>query len=457
MGDTLNAGGKQTLKRDIGLLSAIAIVVGSMIGSGIFMAPQGLAEYANPTAGLIAMALTGIGSLLLALCFVKMSTMEGELVSPIMATQRAFGELPAFFSGWAYWCGCWVANGTIILGGLNYLSYFFPSLQGNSFAKYILSIAIIWFYTLLNIKGVKESSRFNLVMTVAKLAPIVMILVVAPLRFNAANFTSVSSEDVAGMGVIPIAMTYTLWSFLGFEGIVVNAAEVKNINMVKKGTVIGTCIVIVIYLLLTVFAAGNLPQSHLVASESPFADILQNSTGVYWAGGFIALAVALSAFGCIGAWIISAASAAYSLGEQGLMPQKLATVHPKLRTPVTALLVNGVLMTFIMLLAFFNQEGSVYNFFLLLSTLALLVFYVLGAASEIALSGKGIKKFNVWNFIKCSFVGLVAFAYAVFTVYGSGAEYVMYGFILLLVGIPVYTYVKLKRYHDAKKQQAGDI
>jgi amino acid transporter len=437
------------LKRDIGLFSAVAIVVGQMIGCGIFMAPQGLAEYANPAAGAIALGITGVGSLLLALSFAKMSDDGETLIPPVVATQQAFGELPAFFSGWSYWCGCWVANGTIILGGLNYLSYFFPALQGNSLPKYIISIGVIWFYTLLNIKGIKESSRFNLVLTIVKLLPLAVILIVAPMKFSAENFASVSSDAVTGMGVIPIAMTYTLWSFLGFEGICVNAAEIKNRAIIKKGTIIGTLIVIVIYMLLVIFAAGNLPQSELVISESPFSDILHNSTGVYWAGGFISIAVAISAFGCIGAWIISGASTAFSLGEQGLMPQALAKVHPKFRTPAPALLVNGVLMTGIMIVACVNtEEGSVYNFFLLLSTLALLIFYVLGAATEIALSGMKIKKFNVWRFIRCSFISLVAFAYAVFTVYGSGADYVMYGFLLMLIGIPFYIYVKLKRYHD---------
>lgn len=441
----LNGGQKLTLKRDIGIFSAIAIVVGQMIGSGIFMAPQGLAEYANPTAGLIALIITGIGSLLLALCFAKMAAADDRLASPLRSTQLAFGEFPAFMSGWSYWCGCWVANGTIILGGINYLSHIFPAFMGNSFAKYLLAIIIIWFYTILNIIGIKESARFNLLMTIIKILPIILIIAVSMFNFDSANFNTASSSDVEGMGVIPIAMTYTLWSFLGFEGIAVNAAEIKNRNIIMKGTVIGTIIVLAIYIVMTVLAAGNMPQAELMASESPYAMILDNATGGSWAGIFVAITICISAFGCIGAWIISGASVAFALGEQGLMPRAFAKISPKRQTPVNALLINGILMTLIMLLAFFNNEGSVYNFFLLLSTLALLVFYAFGAASEIMLFGKGIKPLNVWRFITHSLLGLLAFIYAIFTIYGSGAEYVMYGFIMILVGFPFYIYTKLKR------------
>jgi amino acid transporter len=449
----LNDSGKLTLKREIGLFSAIAIVVGQMIGSGVFMAPQGLAEYANPAAGIIALCITGVGSLLLAICFAKISLADDSLKSPLAATQKALGEFPAFMSGWSYWCGCWVANGAIILGGLNYLSYFFPSLQGNSLPKYIITIIVIWFYTLLNIRGIKESSGFNLVITIIKILPLLVIIVVGFIGFDSANMSTVSMPENAGFGVIPVAMTYTLWSFVGFEGITVNAAEIKNPKIVMKGTVIGTVIVLGAYIVLNLLAAGNLPQADLYASESPFADMVNAATGVAagavgWGGGFISAAVCISAFGCIGAWIISGASIAFSLGEQGLMPAAFAKVHAKYRTPHVALIVNGILMTIIMCVAYFNQEGSIYNFFVMLSTLALLVFYAFGAASEIMLAGRGIKKLNVWSFIKNSIIALVAFLYSIFTIYGSGADYVMYGFLLILIGFPFYIYARLKRHTE---------
>jgi amino acid transporter len=464
----LNAQPTSGLKREIGLFGAIAIVVGQMIGSGIFMAPQGLAEMANPVAGILSLIITGIGSLLLALCFAKTAVRDNRLSTPLAATKEAFGELPAFWSGWAYWAGCWRANGTIILGGVNYLSYFFPSMAGSSLPKFIIVIAVVWFYTILNIVGIKQSSGFNLIVTVIKLLPLIVIVIVGALNFDPANFNTVSDPSVKGMGVIPLAMTYTLWSFLGFEGIAVNISEVKNPKMIMKGTVIGTVIVLAIYIIVTTLAAGNLPQDALAASESPFADIIKAGTGASWAGGFIAITVAISAFGCIGAWMISAASIAYSLGEEGLMPKTFMKLHPTRKTPINALLINGVLMTIVIGISFLGDMkgaigeafGSLYNIFLLLSTVALLIFYALGAASEMTLAARGIKEFSILAFLKNSCLSLIAFIYAVFTIWGSGglkgeyAVYVMVGFLLLLIGIPFYVYVRSRRWSDGDHSEA---
>jgi amino acid transporter len=131
----------------------------------------------------------------------------------------------------------------------------------------------------------------------------------------------------------------------------------------------------------------------------------------------------------------------------------MAKIHKKYKTPVNGLVVNGVLMTIIMLLAYFNKQGSLYNFFLLLATMAFLVFYAFGAASEIVLSGKKIRPFNIWNFLKSSCISLLAFAYSVYTIYGSGADYVMYGFLLILMGFPFFIYEKLKVEADEERLQ----
>ncbi len=437
--------GKSGLKREIGIFSATAICVGQMIGSGIYMAPQGLAELANPKAAILAMAITGIGSMLLAWSFSKMSEANPLSGSAVVNTKDAFGDLPAFMVGWSYWCGCWVANGAILLGGLNYLSYFFPILATNNFTKYGITILVLWLFTIVNMRGVKEAGRVNLVITIVKVLPLILFIVVAVIHFDTANMHTVSSSSVQGMGVLPLAITYALWSYLGFEGACINAAEVKEQRTIKKATMIGTGIVVLIYLLLVILAAGNMSQLDLLHSDSPLADILYNATGGYWAGGFIAIAVFVSSFGCMGAWILSSARIAFSLGEYNLFPGSMAKISPKTKTPNVALVVNGILMTAIMLLAFFTKEGNLYNFFALLSVMSFLVFYAFGAASEIMLSCRENRPSNPISFIRKSIISLLAFAYSVYAIYGAGPDYVMWGFILILVGFPFFIYAKSKK------------
>lgn len=437
---------KQEFKRDLGVFSTIAIIVGQMIGSGIYMAPQGLAEISGPKAALLSVAITGIGTLFLALTFAKLDNKQASTGSAIVHTQAAFGDLPAFWVGWSYWCGCWIANGAIVLAGLNYASYFFPSLAGNSWPKFIACVAIIWAYTLVNIKGVKIAGRINLILTIVKLLPLLLFAIVAAVHFEPANFSTVSSQASPGINALPMGIAYMLWCFIGFEGASVNANEVKNPRLIGRLTIISTAIVVLIYTALIALAAGNMTQNDLASSSSPLADIMFSVTGDYRVGALISLGASISAIGCVGAWILSAGRITYSLGQRKLMPDMFAKLSEKYATPANGLLINAVLMTGVMLLGFLTNEGDLYNFLVLLAVIAFLVFYLFGAASEIMLSGRDIKApFNILNFIKHSAVGLIALIYAIYTVVGAGAQYVFYGFLLMLIGIPVFIYVKLKQ------------
>jgi APA family basic amino acid/polyamine antiporter len=442
---------KTTLKRNLGLFSTIAIIIGQMIGSGIYMAPQGLAELANPKASVLAMLITGVGTVFLAFSFAKLGRTGTSTDSPIIYTQRAFGDLPAFWVGWSYWCGCWIANGAILLAGISYASYFIPVLSGNTIQRCLACIVILWVYTIIDIWGVKQAGIINLVLTIVKLLPLLLFAAIAAAHFDHSNFNSVSSSNVDGMSVLPVAMAYTLWSFIGFEGANVNADTVKDQERIGTSTIVSTVAVVIIYLVLIILADGAMPQSKLIGSESPFADIIYHSTGGYWAAGIIAFGGAISAIGCAGAWILSGGVVAYSMSSAKLFPKSFSKIG-KHGTPHVSLIINGILMTIIMLIAWLTHNGSLYNFFVMLATMAFLLFYAFGAASEIILSGRHIKPLNVGNFIKYSAISLISLAYAVYTIYGSGAQYVFYGFLLMLLGLPLFIYVKLKNEAEEREQ-----
>jgi len=441
------------LKREIGLWSATAIIVSQMIGTGIYMLPQGFAQLSNPHAAIIGLFITGLGTIFLAVSFARLGERNPVTGSAIAYTKEAFGDLPAFIVGWSYWCGCWIANGAIIVGGISYIGYFFPDLAEEPISQILLSVIIIWIYTAINYFGVKAAGNFNLILTLTKLIPLILFISIAAFHINPENYNTVSNTQLGGFSSLPIAVAFALWSFIGFEGASVNAGEVKDAATVKKATMIGTVFVILIYLILIILAAGNMPQDKLAVSSSPFSDIIQQATGGYWAGGLISLGVFISAFGCIGAWIMSGARVAYSLGEQGLFPKKFAKVHPKYGTPVFSLVLNGFLMTFVMFLSYFNTSVSIYSFLVLLAVMSFLVFYAFGAAADLMLSIKSDRPVGVLGFIKKGAISLIAFYYSVYTIFGSGAEYVMYGFLLILIGFPLFIYVKLNQRANSENNE----
>lgn len=433
------------LRRDLGYLAIVAIIVGQMIGSGIYMTPQGLSELSNPMVSILAMLITGLGTVCIAISFARLNKRGAVTGSIIYYTRQAFGDMPAFWVGWCYWCGCWIANGAIAVASVSYFTYFFPALADNNVMQFFAVISILWFYTLLNLRGVKFAGLFNLIITVAKLLPLLLFVVIAAKGFNADYLSSASSEAVVGLGTLPVAVAYCLWCYLGFEGATVIAGEVKNEEQIGRATIVSSFVVMLLYILIVFLSAGAIDQAELAKSSSPLGDIIYKVTGGYWTGAIVAIGGSLSAFGCVGAWILSAGRVSYSLASVDLLPRVFMRTNPKNGAPSAALLINGVLMTFVMALAYFEKAGAVYGFMVMLSVTSFLVFYLFGVAAELFLTGKDMRKEGLAKYLKTTFFSILGFCYAMYTIYGSGEEYVFSGFLLLLAGIPLYIIIKLSK------------
>lgn len=454
-GATLNNG--ENLKRDLGLFAATAIGVSQMIGTGIYMAPQGLAELSNPISAIIACLITGIGTLLIALSFGRLGEKMPVSGSAIAYTRAAFGETPSFMVGWAYWWSNILGVPAIATGTLAYASYFIPQLETSSILLFVCGAAIMWLYTLLNIYGVKGAGLVNLIMTIIKLIPLLLFFIIAILHFDSANISTVSDTAETGAKAIPLAVGYLIWSFMGFEGSSINAGEVKDSSIVKKATILTAVTVIIIYVIFIILASGSMDQRSLAGSTSPVADVIAMSTGSGAAGGIIALGVTISGLACVGAWTISSGRITYSLGKLGLFPAALGRVEETHKVPKTALIVNAVIYTIIMLMSITKGVVELYNYLIIMSSMASMVFYSFGVASEIVLLLKRSENFNVWVFIKNGFFSLVAFIYTIYATYATGAETVMWGFLFILIGMPIFIFIKMNRGEFKKERKDAGL
>lgn len=432
------------MKRELGLFAAISIVLGNTIGSGIFMIPQGLAAASNPKSTIIAWIITSIGSILLCLSFAKLSTAMPKTGGPIIYTRAAFGELPAFLVAWTYWIGIWVGDAAIITASVSYLSYFFPVIASSRLIAFLICTIILWIFTTINVRGVKQAGYVGIITTVFKILPLVIFVCIAAMHFQMSNINTVSSNDVAGISTVPIAVSITLWSFLGFESATLPAGEIKNPEKtIRRSTIYGTSIVAVIYLLISILAMGAMPQAKLASSNAPLADIINAATNGNWGGTFIALGAIISTLGTISGWILVSGRCSYAAAEEKLFPNLFMKIHPKFKTPYVSIIIASIGTNILLITNYVSNLTSAFNFILLLSTLAVLPVYTLTAASEIMLLSKDTTKVSMFNIVKHSFAALLAFAYSIYAIYGTGAETVMYGFILMLVGIPFYVYRKI--------------
>lgn len=442
---------KAHLKRELGLAAATSIVVGNMMGSGIFTSPQSLAEVASPMITVLAWVITGIGSMLLALSFANLGTKYPTTGGPIVYTHKAFGEFMAFLVAWTFWLGSWIGNAAIITAVIRYLTTFFPQLGTNGLLAFAVCSALLWAFTYINYKGVKNAGYVSIVTTVIKIGVILVFLVIACFGFDAANLSTAVSAEANSWGALPAAIAITLWSFVGLESAAISGGEIKNPEKnIRRSTVLGTLLAVIIYIFLSILAMGSMPQDMLAKAQAPLADILNHVTGSTWGGYFISGGIVISAAGALSGWVLTTARLAYAAGEDKLFPKFFAKVHPKYKTPHVALIITSICTNILLMLNYVSNLTEAFDFMINLATLSFIPAYALTACAEIVLTFRKEHKITLLSFVKHGFFSLLAFAYAIYIIYGAGSESAMWVFILMLIGIPFYVYKKMQSEEESR-------
>lgn len=435
----------RNLKKEISLFMATMLVCGNMIGSGVFMLPSTLAQVSGPLPTLIAWILTTAGSILIAISFANLGSKYPSTGGAYQYTKTAFGEFTGFLSAWLYWNGSWIGNAAIVVALASYMSSIIPALN-SPIISILFTSGVLWAITLINIFGVKKAGKLQSFATVFKIGFFAVFIIVAFVNFDVSNLMPLIPVD-KGLSTIPIAATSTLWAFVGLESATVTAGEMKDPERnVKKSTIYGMIIASVIYILISLGSMGVMSNAELSLSSAPLTDILSLALGS-GVGKILTIAVAVCILGTTIGWILSTARVSYAAGIDGVFPKFFGKIHPKYQTPVNSLVIGSVLVNILLIMNFQKSMVSAFTFITLLATLSFLPVYLLGVGAEIMLMFKGEEEFNLKIFLKKSSLALLAFVYTLWTIYGSGAETVMWGFILMLIGIPFYIYNHHKNRH----------
>ncbi len=439
---------EKNLKKEISLFMATMLVCGNMIGSGVFMLPATLAQVAGPMSTIIAWILTTIGSILIAVSFANLGSKYPSTGGAYQYTKEAFGEFAGFLSAWLYWNGSWIGNAAIIVAISSYASAVIPALN-NPLISIIFTSGILWAITILNIVGVKQAGKIQSFVTVFKIGFFVLFIIIAFWNFDSINLMPLNPEG-KGLSTVSLAATSTLWAFVGLESSTVTAGELKDPEKnVKKSTIYGLIIAAIIYILISVGSMGAMSNSELSVSTAPLTDIITRALGSN-VGKILTIAVVVCILGTTIGWILSTARVSFAAGEDGVFPKFFGKLHPKYGTPVNSLIIGSVLVNILLVMNYQKGMVSAFTFITILATLSFLPVYLLTVAAEIMLMFKDEKNFTLQLFIKKSIIPLLAFAYTVWTIYGSGAETVMWGFILMLIGIPFYIYNYHKNIQENK-------
>lgn len=443
------AAGSRELHRGLGMKMATALVIGNMVGSGIFLLPASLAQTAGPIS-ILAWVFTGIGAMMLALVFARLGRSYPKTGGPYVYARKAFGDLVGFWSGWSYWINAWVGNAAIAVAFAGYLAVFW-SRASTYWVATIVAIALVWVFTAVNIAGVKQAGWVQSVTAVIKFVPLMLIGILGLFHLHSSNlhpFTTVHGFDWG----ISSAALLTLWAFIGLESATVPAEEVQDPETtIPRATILGTALTTTLYLITSVALFGMIASPVLAKSTSPFADGANVIVGGTGGGKFIAVVAMVSIAGALNGWILLQGRVPLALAKDHLFPKQFAQVDERRQTPVVGIVASSVLVTALLCLNFLEGSGVVDLFtqIIVLATLTALIPYAFSAAAELYLFIFDRAAFSGVNLAKSSVISVLALAYSAWAIWGAGYKPIAEGMMLLLAGIAVYLWTK---WQDAKER-----
>ncbi|MCI7479340.1 basic amino acid/polyamine antiporter [[Pasteurella] aerogenes] len=427
--------------KKIGLISLTALVLSSMIGSGIFSLPQNMAAVAGSEALLIGWTITGVGIIFLGLSFFYISRLKPELDGGIYTYAReGFGDLMGFMSAWGYWL-------CATIGIVGYLVVAFEGIgtftdsenqvifgQGNTIASFIGSSVIVWLVHILIARGVKEAASVNLIATFVKVFPLVLFIGLAFWYFSPQTF----SQDLKGTSLnntvteqVKDTMLITLWVFTGVEGASVLSAHAKKKSDVGLATVLGILIALILYVAITVLSLGILPREVIAEMSNPsMAGLLEQMMG---SSGkiIITLCLIVSVLASYISWTMYCSEVPYRGAQNGAFPQVLNKLNQN-DVAINSLWFTGLVVQLCLFLVLLT--GKSYETLLLISTSMILVPYLLIAAYLLKLA---IVQNAAWH-IKLT--GFLATLYGLWILYAAGLDYLLLSVLLYVPGIGLFLY-----------------
>ncbi|HEX6892333.1 MAG TPA: amino acid permease, partial [Chryseolinea sp.] len=376
----------------IGLWTSTALVVGNMIGSGIFLLPAALGAYG--AISLIGWICSSIGAVALALLFSHLSRMfPNSTGGPYAYSREGLGDFAGFLVAWGYWLSTLCTNAAIAVAFVSYLTVFIPVLSGNSFFSVGAGLSAIWFLTWINTRGIKTAGMVQVVTTVMKLTPLVLLAVVGVFYIDGNNFMPFNASEESAFNAITATTTLTLFAFLGLESATVPSENIRDPEKtIPRATMIGTALTIIVYILGSITVMGMIDPEQLQRSNAPFAD----AAALIWgdqARNWVALGAIVSTFGALNGWILVQGQVPLAASRDRLFPHIFRRQNKK-NVPSVGIVISSVLISGLMMMNFTKGLNDTFRFMILLSTVTVLVPYLFSAASYglISLQNKVWKK-----------------------------------------------------------------
>jgi arginine:ornithine antiporter/lysine permease len=433
--------GHQVARNDdrLGLGLLTSLVIGSIIGSGIFGLPQNMAAGAGAGAILIGWLVTGVGMLALARVYQVLALRKPQLNNGIYAYAReSAGDYVGFNSAWGYWVSAWIGNVGYLVAAFGALGYFFPSFgEGNTTSAVVGASAVLWLVHFMVLRGIRGAAVLNAVVTLAKVLPLVLFIVLVASAFRFEVFSAEfwgNAKLGSTLDQVKSTMLVTVWVFIGIEGASVYSARARRREDVGRATVLGFVATLLLLMAVSILSLGVLQQPELAGLKNPsMAGVLEKAVGT-WGAVLIYAGLIVSVGGGFLAWTLLAAESLFSPASDGVMPRGLA--HQNARgVPANALWLTSAMVQLFLLVALFSKAS--YLALISLSTAMILLPYLFSAVYGVMLA---VRREGTAAGVHPSDLPIAAFAtlYCVWLLYAAGPKYLLLSSLLYVPGAVLF-------------------
>ncbi|MFD9335413.1 amino acid permease [Streptomyces sp. NPDC060028] len=422
--------------RRFGLPVATCLVMGNIIGGGIFLLPASVAPFG--TVSLVAFGVLTLGAVALALVFGRLAERHPQTGGPYVYARAAFGDFAGFLAAWSYWITTWVSNAALAVASVGYLGVLFPAVGEHKWSMCLAALTVQWLPALANLAGTRYVGAVQVVATVLKFAPLLLVAVGGLFFFDPANLGPFQATDQSAVGAVSATAAILLFSYLGIESAAVSAGEVRDpARNVGRATILGTVGAAAVYLLGTLAVFGLVAHEELVSSTAPFTDAVNAMFGGTWGGTLVACAAVVSMVGALNGWTLLSAQTPYAAARDGLFPKAFET--KKRGVPVVGVLVTVVLASGLTLYNYTAGSEGVFETLVLVTTFTATVPYLLSTAAQLYFLASGqSERVHRGRLVRDCVLACLAFAFSMWLVAGSGYAAVYQGVLFLFAGVLVY-------------------
>jgi APA family basic amino acid/polyamine antiporter len=441
----------------LGLPSATALVVGSIIGTGVFTMPAVMAGAG--TSSILTLTAIAIGALLLGVMFGQLTKRIPHNEGGLYAYARhEFGDFAGYLTAWCYWITAWAGNAAIVSSWVLYVESLFGIDNPSGWTNLGIALTGLWVPAVINLAGVKQMAVVQNITVVLKYVPLLFVATVGWFFIKTANFGAFNASGGSLFDAVNLAAGVALFSFIGVECASIAAGRVKDPRRnVGRASVIGTAASGLLYVVVTAAVMGLVPHDSLVDDGAPFVAAFDAMFSVSWMGKAVALVAVVSGLGALNGWTLITAEVPYAAAKDGLFPTRFASQSSR-RVPAFGIVVSTLVASALMAWSYSGETGlKVFTYLVYLSVVTVAIPYFFSACAQLAYLVSRRRVASGTALVRDLAVAVIGGMFSLWVTFASGYQSVYQALLLILLGLPIYAFLKAKRERLGQVDEPIDV